>query len=263
MNSDQYFNITGKNGPLKLLVPAFVKYVIIPPMHTGKILLQRTDLIISDFDGTITLRDTGLAMIDTLSPPEASRAWEAEFAWRRGEISSMDCLRQQWSLFKKSRQEIAAFLDKIALDENFFVLLKLARQRQAGVAILSDGLDFYVHHSLARYGIIARPDDACVRSSECLTSYANVASLGPHGLQISFPYANDCGLCGNCKTEHLLRLRHDFARVIYIGDGHSDLCAARYAEIIFAKNALAEDCQRTGRIYIPFESFADILRVLE
>ncbi len=224
--------------------------------------LQPDDLVFSDFDATISRLDTGLAMINTLSPEDAAIAWEDEYAWRRGEMSAMECLRRQWRLFRKTPDEVWAFVDELELDEVFFDLLALIRARGAGLAVVSDGLDFYLDRIFAMHGLTTCADDDCVRSPDRVLRFSNAATVTPEGIRIEFPYGSTCGQCGNCKVAHLFRLRRDFARVIYIGDGHSDLCAARYANVIFAKHALAEDCQRAARAFIPFETFADVLRVL-
>jgi len=228
----------------------------------GAIALQPEDLILSDFDGTISLIDTGVAMIDTLAPADAAAAWEDEYAWRRGEINSMECLRRQWRTFYPTEAEALAFVDGLEVDPDFLALLALARTRGTGIAILSDGLDFYLDRMFANLGLRTCGDDSCLRATDCLLRFSNAATFGPDGLRIEFPYCNACGQCGNCKVEHLFRLRRSATRVIYLGDGHSDLCAARFADLIFAKHALAEDCQSAGRPYIPFETFADVMRVL-
>jgi len=229
---------------------------------SGAIPLKPDDLILSDFDGTISLIDTGVAMIDTLAPADAAAAWDDEYAWRRGEIDSMECLRRQWRTFYPTETEALAFVDGLEIDPGFLELLARARMRGAGIAILSDGLDFYLDRMFANLGVRTCGDDRCLRAPDCLLRFSNAASFTADGLRIEFPYCNACGQCGNCKVEHLFRLRRHAARVIYLGDGHSDLCAARYADLIFAKHALAEDCRSAGRPYIPFETFADVLEVL-
>lgn len=222
--------------------------------------LNRDDLVLTDFDGTISKIDTGIAIIDELRLDEA---WEIEYIWRRGEISSMECLARQWEMVKLSPTELYHFIDSLEIDPLFLEFLKLVRKREAGIAILSDGLDFYVDRLLGQQGLSLCADDAHLRSDECVVRYANAAMVTADGIHIDFPYCNHCGQCGNCKVEHLFRLRKGFSRVIYIGDGHSDLCAARYADLIFAKDALAEDCERSNRQYLPFSSFADVVAALE
>lgn len=232
-------------------------------MSNAAIVLTASDLVLSDFDATISLIDTGLAMMESLPEAGQAEAWELEYQWRRGEISSIECLRAQWGLWQGSRDEMHALIDRLKLDERFFEFLALVRGRQAGLAILSDGLDFYLDRMMAGRGIAVCEDDGCVRGPDCLLRFSNPSRVTDEGITIEFPYADECGQCGNCKVRHLFRLRRGFARTIYIGDGHSDLCAARYADVIFAKHALAEDCEQAGRRYHPFETFADILKIVQ
>jgi 2-hydroxy-3-keto-5-methylthiopentenyl-1-phosphate phosphatase len=81
-------------------------------------------------------------------------------------------------------------------------------------------------------------------------------------LHADFPYQSDhCGACGNCKLDYAERVREKGARIIYIGDGHSDRCASEVADIVFAKDVLAEHCRKQGMPYLPFTDFNDIIRV--
>ncbi|MHB8997412.1 MAG: HAD-IB family phosphatase [Armatimonadota bacterium] len=231
-------------------------------MTSRSLTLTQSDLIFTDFDGTITLIDTGLAMINALSEQAQAEAWDLEYQWRRGEIDSMICLQAQWGLWNRPATEMFALIDGLEMDERFFDFLALVRSRHAGLAIVSDGLQFYLDRMMSARGIETCGDDHCARSADCILRFSNPATVTEAGVSIEFPHRDECGQCGNCKVSHLFRLRRDFARTIYIGDGHSDLCAARYAEIIFAKDALAEDCARAGRSFYPFETFDDILAIV-
>jgi len=232
-------------------------------MSSAPLILTDQDLVFSDFDATISLIDTGLAMINSLPAPEQAEAWASEHRWRRGEIGSMECLREQWGLWQGSATEMFALIDSLQVDERFFDFLALVRARGAGLAIVSDGLQFYLDRMMARHGLRTCADDACAQSTDCLLRFSNPSAVTDAGVSIEFPYANECGQCGNCKASHLFRLRRGFVRTIYIGDGHSDLCAARYAEVIFAKDALAEDCLRAGRAFYPFSDFSGILSAVQ
>jgi hypothetical protein len=52
---------------------------------------------------------------------------------------------------------------------------------------------------------------------------------------------------------------------VFIGDGVSDLPAARQADVLFARRGLRleEYCKENNIPYIPFDTFADIQRELE
>lgn len=221
--------------------------------------LGADDLVVCDFDGTLSVRDTAMALIEAL---HLDAAWDAELEWRRGEIDSMECLRRQWGLVDLSAGELEAFFDGLALDPDLLTFVGLIRDRGAGLVILSDGLSLYLDRMLGHAGLKTTDDDAAVRGAGPILRFTNPARMTREGIVIEFPYANACGQCGNCKTEHFFRLRPGFTRTFYLGDGHSDLCAARFADVIFARDALAEDCQRAGRPYFPFGRLADVLAVL-
>jgi 2-hydroxy-3-keto-5-methylthiopentenyl-1-phosphate phosphatase len=237
------------------------------------------DLVLSDFDATISLEDTGLAMMRHLSPESSALAWELEHRWREGEIDSMKCLAGQWALTEWSEAELLSFIDALPIDPAFDDFARRVQALGARLAIVSDGLDLYVHRILRREGFItcdglteAVPFSplACnemvagrARRSEQggeIAVFANHAEMTARGLVITFPYADEaCSDCGNCKRKHLRDLRRLYERVIYIGDGFSDRCASQEADILFAKSHLAEICEAAGRDYVPFDGFADIL----
>ena len=76
-----------------------------------------------------------------------------------------------------------------------------------------------------------------------------------------FPFRDPaCPRCAHCKARHL-RATTTRPRV-YIGDGLSDLCPARVAEIVFAKDSLADALGREGISFFPFSRLTDVHRHL-
>lgn len=221
--------------------------------------LGATDLILSDFDGTISTLDTGLAVIEAL---DLAEAWEVEYQWRRGEISSMECLRRQWGMLNLTPEQLYELVDGLTIDPHFPRFVELVRERQAALVLLSDGLDFYIDRMLADIGLRTISGHATPAADNEIRLFANHARVTPAGIEIEFPYRSECARCGNCKTAHLFRLRRGYERTIYLGDGHSDLCVARFADLVFACDALAEDFRQSGRPYVPFTSFAEVLALL-
>jgi 2,3-diketo-5-methylthio-1-phosphopentane phosphatase len=221
--------------------------------------LGATDLILCDFDGTISTVDTGVAVIEAL---DLAEAWEVEYQWRRGEISSMECMRRQWGMVNLTPEQMYELVDGLTLDPDFPRFVELVRERQAALVVLSDGLDFYIDRLLAAIGLQTIPGHQSPQADHEIRLFANHARVTPDGIEIEFPYRAECAQCGNCKTAHLFRLRRGYARTLYLGDGHSDLCAARFADLVFARDALAEDCRQSGRPYVPFTSFAEVLALL-
>ncbi len=226
--------------------------------QTADVQLRSGDLVMSDFDGTVTLVDTGLAVFEAL---KLAKAWYWEDLWRAGEIDSMRCLTEQWALVKLPPEELLELIDSLALDECFPEFVRRARAAGAQVVIVSDGLDFYLDRMLERLGFVICAGDPQPDDDSCLARFVNHAALTDEGIEISFPHRNeDCDLCGNCKTAHLERLRGSYQRIIYIGDGYSDKCAAEHADVVFAKHNLARLLAERDVPYLSFESFDDIIK---
>lgn len=225
-----------------------------PPLGAG-------DLVLSDFDGTVSLQDTGLEMITRL---QLEAAWELEDRWRRGDIGSAECLAKQWAMVRLSEEDLLALLDDVALDESFPAFVDLCRERGADLAVLSDGLDLYVNRMLGRLGLRTCPQpEKLPPLSQGLATYANHAEWTPEGVRVSFPCATrECDACGNCKSAWLRALRPGHRRVIYLGDGYSDMCVARRVEVRFAKGHLAEFCEEQGLPYYPLRSFAEVVEAV-
>ena len=47
--------------------------------------------------------------------------------------------------------------------------------------------------------------------------------------------------------------------IVYIGDGYSDRCPIRYADIVFAKRQLIKYCQEQNVTYVEFRHFGDVV----
>ena len=78
-------------------------------------------------------------------------------------------------------------------------------------------------------------------------------------IELDFPYEQDgCGHCGMCKALPVRRAKARGHRAVYIGDGYSDRCAVSEADVVFAKDSLAEHCLANGIPYHAFASLADV-----
>ncbi len=211
--------------------------------------LSDRDLVLCDFDGTISAEDTGLLVAERLG---LERFFEIEDCWRRGEISSRECLRKQWRTVDPSREDFQALIEGLEVSAGLGELVARVEASGARFVILSDGLDYYIERTLERLGLARLP------------YRANHAVLHEHHVELEFPCTDEvCDFCGNCKSHWLFELRPGSERLIYIGDGISDGCASRYCDVVFAKGLLAGICRERGQAYLPFETLADVVRVLE
>ncbi len=224
--------------------------------------LAAGDLVACDFDGTVTREDVGLLMLDVVGDPYG---WELEERWRRGEIDSRQCLAGQWALGRWTPERLADFIASVEVDDGFAALWRLVLARRARLIILSDGLDLYLDPILRRLGLPPCDGQAATAPDfgSCVPRFVNHGELRDGRVEVSFPYGSDlCDLCANCKVEHIFRLRSHFRRVIYIGDGHSDMCPARYAEVVFAKGHLAEDMAARRIPFVRFETLSEVVSAM-
>jgi len=205
-----------------------------------------TTLILCDFDGTINTVDSGHAFL-------------REFAvsgWRKlnkelieGQIGSKEFYTRIAKLLRGTKKEIESFtITHSKLDPYFADFLQFCKERSWAVKIVSDGFDFYIHALLKRHRI------------EEIETFANRATFTPpKGISFSFPHHNqECGSCGNCKLQILRTLHDSFHTIVYVGDGISDRCVIREADLVFAKNELLTHCTHEGIECLSYKNFKDI-----
>ncbi len=206
--------------------------------------------IICDFDGTVAGEDVGNLLFRTFTENEASLKVVSQ--WKKGLLSSRDCLEQECALAKASRTELDRFIRDRKLDTYFKDFLDFTKKRGMELVILSDGLDYYIEKMLLRSGAAE------------VNFFANKMEMTDHSMTVHFPYFDllDCKDCGNCKKYHLEKYREDGYFIVYVGDGLSDRCPAEHADMVFAKGDLAEHCRMNGIDHKVFNNFRDVEREL-
>src|SRR5258706_6088080 len=202
-----------------------------------------------DFDGTITERDVVDALIERFAVDESWKDIEGQ--WSRGEIGSFECLQRQFALLRISRAELEQFLRTIPLDPGWPMLRGLLERNDVPFGILSDGVEAFIRTILGQEG-----QDIPVRSNAIRHSGNKLLLLCPHFDGMCESRAAHC----KCASADALRMEERWT--IYIGDGRSDLCAARKAHVVFAKSVLARELSREDVAYYKFENLADIAAIL-
>ena len=51
--------------------------------------------------------------------------------------------------------------------------------------------------------------------------------------------------------------------MFYVGDGVTDLCPARKADLVFARSRLLEECRAEGLPHVELRDFSDVVTELE
>lgn len=203
-----------------------------------------------DFDGTIAPRDVGAEFARTFAAGGRDEIGALLEAWRRDELGSRALTEAQCGWVRATREAAEAFVRGFALDPHFGAFVAEAESAGDGVTVLSDGFEFYIDALL---------DDAGLGR---LPRRANRLRFEPGGtVTPEFPHAGGCGRCGNCKAVHVRALARTGRPVVLVGDGYSDRCAARAADHVVARGALAEWCAAEGLAHQRFADFADVARI--
>jgi 2-hydroxy-3-keto-5-methylthiopentenyl-1-phosphate phosphatase len=202
-----------------------------------------------DFDNTLMEGDILDQLIEKYSPNEAWRDWEN--AWARGHLPARDCLRLQVGNMRVSRERLFRDLTRVRIDPAFAEIVEWAKPRQVGINIVSDSFVPLIRQILRGNGIDGIP------------VFANdLRFLADDRLVASFPFYDPaCDRSANAKARHLMPYRAN--RIIFAGDGHSDLDAALSADVVFAKSALANELDARGVAFYPFDTLEPVLAYLE
>ncbi len=204
-----------------------------------------------DFDGTISLQDVGDAMFERFG---GVRSVDAIREYREGKISAVECFRRECNACGEvDKNALDVFLDAQEIDSTFKTFIGFCREHSLNPYIVSDGMDYYINRMLKNNGI------------ENVPLFSNRLELDPvHGtslvrLQPSFPFTDEvCDRCANCKRNHMLTVSAEDDILVYIGEGYSDRCPARFADIIFAKDELLQYCNQENISYYEYKTFTNV-----
>jgi len=202
--------------------------------------------IFCDFDGTIALNDVGDQLFIRFG--DEAHWWELVELWRQKKIDGPELWRRQSRTTRITPAQMEAFTASQAIDPSFPSFVDFCRECNYPVYVLSDGMDAYIERILKANGIAG------------VTVRANHLEMDAAGrLTVSFPYFEEsCGQCANCKGTHIRKETGTDEKSVYVGDGYSDLCAIGAADILFAKDELAEHCREQRIGFTAYRTFADV-----
>jgi len=207
-----------------------------------------TGTVLVDFDGTISVGDVGNLLFHRLT---RGRASEVVDSWKQGAMTSRECMMRECALARGTREDVTGFALRQPVDPTFAPFLRRVTDAGWRVRVVSDGLDVYIRAILEREGLGDLPLEA------------NRVRFAADRLLPSFPFAGrGCGSCGNCKGGAVEASRGN-GPVVFVGNGLSDRCGARAADLTFAKDDLARFCDEEKIRYRSYRSFDDVDLAIE
>ena len=205
--------------------------------------------IFSDFDGTITEKDT-LIFLTTNLGGGAQLIEAIGRLIRQGQLSLSEGIAAEMRSIRRPFAEAEALLrEKVRIDPGFVPFAAWCEEKQIPLTVLSAGFQQLI--------------DLFIKREEFPHLEILANTLKPNeeiGWQCVF---RDKTPDGHDKAAPLRAAKKRGEHVIFIGDGLSDRGAADVADEVFAKHSLAEYCQERGINFHPYQTFDEVLKQLQ
>ncbi|KAI1495155.1 2,3-diketo-5-methylthio-1-phosphopentane phosphatase [Biscogniauxia mediterranea] len=226
---------------------------------------KRKIICFSDFDGTIFMQDTGHVLFDNHGCGAEKRE-KLDEQIKTGERSFRDVSEEMWGSLNVPFDDGFAVMERtLEMDPDF---------RSFHQYCIANGIPFHVI-SAGLKPVLRRVLDAFLgeEQSAHIDIVANDAAIAPDGSEWKPIWRHGDSALGHDKAQSITEARReaeaacdgDVPLIVFIGDGVSDLPAAREADVLFARRGLRleEYCREHGIPYVPFDTFADVRREIE
>ncbi len=204
-----------------------------------------------DFDGTITEKDASFLLLDAFADGNWRQVLEE---YIEGKITVGAFNTRAFAMIKADKKTLLDFMFKsgqIKIRPGFQELLAYCSKNNWEFVIISNGLQFYIEAILQNAGI--NNIEVFAAQNRFKTDGVEVKYIGPDGNQ----------LAGGFKEAYTELFLDRGYRVIYAGNGISDIYPARKAHHVFATGELLKGCRETNLNCTPFDDLNDIIRGLE
>lgn len=224
-------------------------------------------IFFTDFDGTITLKDTNDYITDNHGFGHAKRR-EGNKLILDGTDSFRDGFQKMLDSWNLPFPEIIEILKKnIKLDPEFKTFVHWAKQNHIPIVVLSSGMVPVIQALLEDFLGVEDTKDIEIVANGVQKRAPNHSLDKADGWTINFhddsSFGHDKSLTIRPYADAIAKLpANEKTTLLYAGDGVSDLSAARETDLLFAKEGhdLIVYCEREG---IPFTTFNDWGSILE
>jgi len=206
-------------------------------------------LVQCDFDGTITEEDVSFLMLDAF----AGGNWRQMFQeYQEGKISVGHFNTKAFSMVKADKESLLGIArGKVRIRPGFHELVACCRRKGFRFVIVSNGLDFYIDEILKN-----------IRMAD-LEVFAARTRFCPEGIKVQYIGPDGSYLDSDFKLAYIDSFLNEGYRIIYVGNGSSDVPPARKSQHIFATGALLSHCRELNLGCTPFNDLNEVTGVLE
>ncbi|KAK5810315.1 HAD-like domain-containing protein [Linnemannia elongata] len=232
--------------------------------------------VFSDFDGTISMADTGCILIDSGMGYENRKKMDGMIL--RHEMSFLEGMELWWGSVNLTHEEGLDLLRDEKLDPGFVHFYQYVKSQEIPFSIVSCGLDIIIKDFM---GWHLGKDEA-----EKLVILSNHGEVVGRQWKVTYyddsPHSHDKAVCiRDSKAafkkavveeqrereeagEMALQKQEEHV-VVFCGDGISDLSAAREADVLFARNGrdLEKYCKMHKIPFLGFDTFDEVTAVVQ
>jgi 2,3-diketo-5-methylthio-1-phosphopentane phosphatase len=231
-----------------------------PPISSLVSAFSCTDKSPTDFDGTIFMQDTGHILFNAFGCG-SSRREMLDAQIHSGERSFKDVSEEMWGSLRVPFDDgFEVMKDELDIDPDFRAFHEFCINNSIPFNVISAGLKPVLRRVLDHF--------LGEEKSGHIEIVANEATISQDGSEWKPVWLHETEL-GHDKAQSINDYRAGAAlesidgsipMIVFIGDGVSDLPAAREADVLFARRGLRleEYCIENKLPCIPFDSFADI-----
>ncbi|OIP25808.1 MAG: hypothetical protein AUK00_05845 [Dehalococcoidia bacterium CG2_30_46_9] len=202
-------------------------------------------LVQCDFDGTITEDDTSYLILDSFGQGDWRQLLKE---YKEHRISVGQFNTQAFAMVKADKPTLLqAIKGKVKIRDGFHELVDYCIKRGFRLVIVSNGLEFYIKAILEEIG------------RENIETYAAQAQFHPSGMRVQYMGLDGKQLNDGLKEAYIKLFLRQGYKVVYVGNGDSDVIAAQYAQRIFARGELLTYCKQNKLECTPFNSLVDVI----
>lgn len=209
------------------------------------------NVLVTDFDGTMTRHDFYKLVVESLLPPGTPDYW-AEY--RAGQITHFEGLRRYFAAIQATEAEVLSIVDGMELEPELPEMIAELRRVGWEIIVTSAGCDWYIRRLLGKVGVEIEVHSNPGRFVE------------GQGLLMDLP-KNSRYLSPTLGVDKAAVVRQHLSegrKVAFAGDGFPDAEAARLApaELRFARDDLAYVLREERLAFHSFERWSDIARTI-
>jgi 2-hydroxy-3-keto-5-methylthiopentenyl-1-phosphate phosphatase len=202
-------------------------------------------LVQCDFDGTVTEEDTSFFLLDVFAQGDWRRLLRE---YKEHKISVGEFNTKVFAMVKVDKSTLLGALEgKVKVRTGFHELVSYCLKKGLRLVIVSNGLDFYIEAVLKDIGL------------ENIEVHAAQAFFYPEGMKVQYVGPDGKRVEDGVKEAYTKSFLKQGYRVIYVGNGDSDVAPAKYAHHVFATGELLAYCTENNINYKPFETFIDVV----